>query len=308
MENTITKNIENEEEISLIDLFAVVIRYRKLIIIGTFIATLIASLFLFVAPLFSKSFDFREVDVTYSIKVNEFSDSLKEKIFGKELIKASVSKDEPQKAYSIGSSFANKVLYLPFLSAEYKKFPIFSSDSDKELTSRELNTFIAKLVKDKKIEVKTSFISNTYDINFVISEKKLELAESFVKDIVVNIEADSQKEYLPKIKLLRKNTEDALQSLKSSFSSVNDLSTLQTMQDTIQEIDTFMSSFNGFFTIENEPFVISVAQGRVKKLAIVIFASLFLFIFISFAMNAVENIKKDPEASKTISDAWKAGK
>lgn len=303
MENTITKNIENEEEISLIDLFAVVIRYRKLIIIGTFIATLIASLFLFVAPLFSKSFDFREVDVTYSIRVNEFSDSLKEKIFGKELIKA-----EPQKAYSIGSSFANKVLYLPFLSAEYKKFPIFSSDSDKELTSRELNTFIAKLVKDKKIEVKTSFISDTYDINFVISEKNLELAESFVKDIVVNIEADSQKEYLPKIKLLRKNTEDALQSLKSSFSAVNDLSTLQTMQDTIQEIDTFMSSFNGFFTIENEPFVISVAQGRVKKLAIVIFASLFLFIFISFAMNAVENIKKDPEASKTISDAWKAGK
>ena len=39
MENQIENNTNNEDEISLIDLFAVLIRYRKLIVIGTLVVS-----------------------------------------------------------------------------------------------------------------------------------------------------------------------------------------------------------------------------------------------------------------------------
>ena len=49
-------------------------------------------------------------------------------------------------------------------------------------------------------------------------------------------------------------------------------------------------------------------MGRVKKLIITTFAAFFIFVFIAFFKNAIENIKKDPEASGKIKSAWDEGK
>ena len=44
------------------------------------------------------------------------------------------------------------------------------------------------------------------------------------------------------------------------------------------------------------------------KIIIVWFASFFIFIFIAFLLNAIQNIKSDKEASTKIKNAWEKGK
>ena len=65
---------------------------------------------------------------------------------------------------------------------------------------------------------------------------------------------------------------------------------------------------NAFLRIQGEPFILPVAQGRMMKLVIVAFAAFFVTVFLAFALNAIRNIKADPQASKILSEAWKAGK
>ena len=77
---------------------------------------------------------------------------------------------------------------------------------------------------------------------------------------------------------------------------------------TVRQIDEFMSSYERISERLVEPFVILEPMGRMKKLVIATFAAFFIFIFIAFLKNAIENIKKDPEASGKIKSAWDSGK
>ena len=70
MENQIENNQNLDEEISLIDLFAVLLRYRKLIIIGTLVVTFLAGLYLFVLPKLLPDTDKKTSVVVYDIAVN----------------------------------------------------------------------------------------------------------------------------------------------------------------------------------------------------------------------------------------------
>ena len=60
---------QNEEEISLIDLLAVIIKYRKMIIFGTIAAGIIGIAAIFVMPKLFPSFDNKEITATYTVKV-----------------------------------------------------------------------------------------------------------------------------------------------------------------------------------------------------------------------------------------------
>ena len=80
------------------------------------------------------------------------------------------------------------------------------------------------------------------------------------------------------------------------------------MRDLLKDIEMYKEKNINIFELEKEPFVLSIAQGRLKKLIIVVFAAFFLLVFLAFARNAVQNVKADPEASKIISDAWNSGK
>ena len=67
MENQ--ENIKENEEISIIDLLAVLIKYRKLIIIGTIIPAVIAALWLFVAKPILKPVEIPEPETKTETKV-----------------------------------------------------------------------------------------------------------------------------------------------------------------------------------------------------------------------------------------------
>lgn len=80
------------------------------------------------------------------------------------------------------------------------------------------------------------------------------------------------------------------------------------VQNLAVEIEKYKSTHTNFLELKEAPLVLPEAQGRSKKLIIVCFAAFFVFVFVAFLLNAIENIKADPKASKVISDAWNSGK
>ena len=302
MEN-IEKTYNDDEEISLIDLFAVLLRFRKLIILGTLIVTLLAGLYLFVLPKLVPSFNNKNVNVTYTVEVKTFPRTI-----SKGLSDLGISYD-----------FENNLTYAfkncPTIAKEYKKNPFMGDDFPKD--SRQYNYFIKELVNTKKISI-ASNIGSSYSLNFEVPEEGLETLDNFVKGYLTILNEGVRNKTYDSMVELEKKTRESLKEISSTSSSksassssaisFSDAATEQVLRETMQDLESMKKKPVIFYTIDDEPFILNVAQGRAKKLIIVCFAAFFIFIFIAFAKNAVANIKEDPEASKTLQNAWESGK
>ena len=285
---------QNEEEISLIDLLAVIIKYRKMIIFGTIAAGIIGIAALFVMPKLFPSFNNKEITATYSVKVTPLPRNI-----SSGLAALGINNNFEK---TLTSSFIN----LPFIASEYKKFPF----TNKSFTSDGFfsNSIVEEIVKSKKLQIVPAVKTNYYDVILRMPIEKLDTGTDFVKEIV-SIDNESVLTVLAEtIPLLESNTKESLEKIEKSTAQVNDLSTIQNLRDLLKDIEMYKEKNINIFELEEEPFVLSIAQGRLKKLIIVVFAAFFLLVFLAFARNAVLNIKADPEASKIISDAWNSGK
>ena len=279
-----------EDEISLLDLFAVLIRYRKLIVFGTLIVTFLAGLYLFVLPLFRQTD--RMADVTYAVDVMNIPNSVSAKL---------PNKDRITPLY-LSTYNAQR---LPFLVDHIKKNNAFSDD---QLSDYEFNSFVQTIQKEGKYKISSSPLGNGFDINLKISIEKIPEATKLVRSIVEDTEAAVQDYYLPLIETLEQNTLNSIEKATAVATSASDMSALQNLQDLSVEIEEFKQSFNNFLTLREDPFVIPEARGRAKKFVIIFVAAFFIFVFAAFCKNAIANIKADPDSKKLISDAWKAGK
>ena len=285
---------QNEEEISLIDLLAVIIKYRKMIIFGTIAAGIIGIAAIFVMPKLFPSFDNKEITATYTVKVTPLPSNISSALA----------------ALGINNNFENVLtssfINLPFIASEYKKFPF----TNKSFTSDVFfsNSIVEEIVKSKKLQIVPAGITNYYDVILRMPIEKLDTGTDFVKEIV-SIDNESVLTVLAEtIPLLESNTKESLDKIEKSTARVNDFYTIQNLRDLLKDIEMYKEKNINIFELEKEPFVLSVPQGRLKKLIIVVFAAFFLLVFLAFARNAVLNIKADPEASKVISDAWNSGK
>ena len=285
---------QNEEEISLIDLLAVIIKYRKMIIFGTIAAGIIGIAAIFVMPKLFPSFDNKEITATYTVKVTPLPSNISSALA----------------ALGINNNFENVLtssfINLPFIASEYKKFPF----TNKSFTSDVFfsNSIVEEIVKSKKLQIVPAGITNYYDVILRMPIEKLDTGTDFVKEIV-SIDNESVLTVLAEtIPLLESNTKESLDKIEKSTARVNDFYTIQNLRDLLKDIEIYKEKNINIFELEKEPFVLSIAQGRLKKLIIVVFAAFFLLVFLAFARNAVLNIKADPEASKIISDAWNSGK
>ena len=285
--------IENEEdEISLLEMFAVLIRNRKLIVFGTLIVTFLAGLYLFVLPLCFKKSNSQSATVTYSVDVRTMPVSISAKLPNNEKISPLyLSTYNTQR--------------LPFLVDQIKAHNIFS---DVEMTDYQFNSFVQGLLKDGKIKVTSSPLGNSYDIILSISMEKIYDSTVLVKSIVASTEKSVEEYYMPLIQTLSQNTNNSIEKATSIATSTSDMSSIQGLQDLAVEIEEFSQSFEGFLVLREEPFVVPEGRGRVKKLLIIFLGSFVVFVVAAFIKNVVRNIKADPESNKLISDAWKEGK
>ncbi len=289
IENT---TIAEEDEISLIDLFSVLIKHRFMIIAGTIAVGVIGIAYLFLLPILMKSTDKHAVTIEYTYQIDSLPLALEQELG---------FSDQKQKVIvSLASYNMNR---LTLLADEVKKYNPFGAELD-EMTPYAYNRYIQTLTKEKKYEVEISPMQTELIVTLTVPENNISQASLMVNDIVSNTVTEIENYIFPKIDAIEKATNDSLSFVDSGDSSTS----TQKLKDTQVQIKNFKTTYEAFLVESGEPFILLEPLGRLKKLIIIVFAAFFIFVFIAFLLNAIENIKKDPEASEKIKTAWDGGK
>lgn len=293
MENQIENNQNLDEEISLVDLFAVLLRYRKLIIIGTVVVTFLAGLYLFVVPVVLPNLSNAKETLSYTIVVDELPSSLDSEFF----------RSNTKQGLIMGLAM-EELQNLSTFSALYKENPIFSTDDSMPETPSQYNLMIQNLF-GSDIKILPSGVGNTIKITVEIPPVNAEKSDDFIAKYITTVNNSLDSFILPRLKNIQTSTETALKAMEGQNSIMN---SSQDLQVKLLDITPYLTGKSSFLHIQGEPFVLPVAQGRMMKLVIVAFAAFFVTVFLAFVLNAIKNIKADPQASKVLSEAWKAGK
>ena len=293
MENQIEHNQNPDEEISLIDLFAVLVRYRKLIVIGTILITFLAGLYLFIVPVAFPTLSNVKETITYTVVVNELPTSLDSEFF----------KGNAKQGLIMGLAM-EELQNLSSFSALYKENPIFSTKDTLPETASSYNLMIQNLF-GSALKILASEVGNTIKITVEIPSVNVEKSDDFIKKYISNANNAIGNFIVPRLKTIQASTETALKAMEGQNSIMN---SSQNLQVKLLDVTSFLAEGHAFLRIQGEPFILPVAQGRMMKLVIVAFAAFFVTVFLAFALNAIRNIKADPQASKILSEAWKAGK
>lgn len=294
MENQIENNTNNEDEISLIDLFAVLIRYRKLIVIGTLVVSFLVGVYLFIVPVLFPSFSGAKYVVSYSIGVDSLPPMLASEF--------STGKDNGNYILQLAvSSFTNPQSF----SSLYREQPIFSIDGKLPDNKVEFNKMVSDFFgKDITVaENKVGGIDIVLEIP-VVNEDKV---DSFMSAFIAAVNKQISDSVLPQLTSVVSVAQQSAIAGANSMKEEN-IAAMLDLQLLINSANRFLAENVSFVHQVGEPFVVPSAQGRLTKLVIATFAGFFVFVFTAFVLNAVSNVKADPQASKVISDAWKAGK
>lgn len=283
MEN-LEDNYKNEDEISLLDLLSVFVKYRKLIIWGTVVFALLVSIFLF---FLSKSSDNQDQLYSIDYSINTYP---KMDIFTNIV------------SFDIIDDTNNKLNSKKLISEINKNTLIFDYDfNSSNFDVLEYNQFILELFNDKEYLAELSKTKN----NFLLSIKTInpENADLFVNELINVVNNEYREILLPLIQKRINEINLLLPQYSSDEKEIKDklLNEKITLTELSNEnFNILQTNFSKFIVRENNSILL--------KIIIVWFSSFFIFIFIAFLLNAIQNIKSDKEASAKIKNAWEKGK
>lgn len=283
-----------DDEISLIDLFSVIIRYRMMIVIGSAAVFVLAALYLFVLPVVYPKAMERESTVEYSINVTP--------------IPAVIASELPPKYSTFKTVLNAEFTDVVFLVKELSKNNPFTTGDDKKLSDAEFNRFVQDLLKNKTIKIEPAPVRDEVIVKMKIPEDNVDVATRFVDSMISSVNNATEGPFLREIMKMKKSKQETYDEIVSTFSENSNITDAQILMLTVRQINEFMDTYKCVSERTLEPFVVVEPMGRVKKLVIATFAAFFIFVFIAFLKNAIENIKKDPEASGKIKTAWDEGK
>jgi hypothetical protein len=186
---------QTDDEISLIDLFSVLIRYRKLIVAGTFSVAFLTGLYLFVLPKIVPSMNKATQTVYYTFDVEQLPRSLADQL------QLNV-KDSAVSCLQDAKIFAE-------LNRKYNLF------ADSRLVSEEsFNASVRAILDEKK-----SFVVEPQDntrnvkksaneINLVcsVSANRAKILDEFMADLVAQTERHLEDLILPKVQRLQETS------------------------------------------------------------------------------------------------------
>lgn len=282
----------NEDEISLIDLFAVLVRYRKLVVIGTLAVALAAFAWLFVLPKFVPSLNKKTLTISYALKTERLPSS----------VAFSVNYD----ILLTAKDYMNDVRVLADAQREFSIF----ADEKKVPSVSAYNKQIQDAIDKEKFVAKRSPIADTIAVTCKIPIEKEDFADDFIKKIAKMASDNIEADLMPEINTLEDNADMILEkygdvglsekkSSSSSFTNYADISS---------DIKAFKLKHDMFVQFLDDAFVITDPAGRTIKFIVATFAAFFIFVFTAFLLNAIENIKNDENAVSLIKKAWDEGK
>lgn len=287
-------SLAEDDEISLIDLFSVIIRHRMMIIIGSAAVFVLAVLYLFILPIVFPKIMVRESTVEYSIDVTP--------------VPGVIAGEVPSRFSSLKTVLTTEFSDVVFLVKELSKNNPFKTREGKELTEFEFNQFVQDLQKKKKIIVYQAPVRDEVIIKMEIPKENLDVASRLVDSMVSSVNNAVETPFLREVAKIKRTKQETYDAITSTFTENSNITDAQSLMLSVRQINEFMSTYKGISERTLEPFVILEPMGRVKKTIIATFAAFFVFVFIAFLKNAIDNIKKDPEASGKIKNAWDEGK
>lgn len=292
----------SEDEISLIDLFAVLIRYRKLIIAGTLAVAIAALAWLFVLPKFVFSSDSGKQVITYNVKTENLPLSLSLVI-----------------GYDVPASALSYMQDAGIVAEVQKEFSLIADE--KSFSSEAMyNLAVKQAVDSGAFSVKKSNIPGHIVVSCTTSNapEKSEAMKNFMLKFLETVSGRIEKELMPEIDSLEKNVDSYLKNYGNAVASKtkgngaqngrSEILASVTYADISDDAKSFKAEFKEFVSLDGNGFSVPVSSKRTMKFIISVFAAFFIFTFIAFFLNCIENIKKDDDAVSLIKKAWNEGR
>ena len=277
MDNIEQKTDENEE-ISLIDLFSVLLKYRKFIVIGSILLIFITSIvYISYVKYKDKVLNYYDIELTIPI-----SNKIK---YLNNVVNYDLLNDTVVRFKDLG-----------YIAKLNEKYNVFYYDFNKSnFNQLDYNEFINTKVNSGFYQVKLNSTKSSLIIN--LRSYSVDNAKKFISEYIQKLNSEYRNYFSIEIEnriLLLQEIIDNNNANKEIFAEKHELENLN--KDTVT---LFIDGFSIFITKNNDILL---------KFIIIIFASFFIFIFVAFLLNAIQNIKSDKEASAKIKNAWEKGK
>lgn len=327
---------ENNDEISLIDLFAVLLKRKWMIII----ITMLAAVFVFVYSVISlklppeKSYLPNEYTVTANMLIKD-SGSSGPSLSGTASAAASMMGINLS---SGGSSVSSLVLYLtssnPFYDAIAQQFDLYTKYEFKKSPVANTRNALKKVISTnydadsgvfsisfKGIDPEFAVQVVNYSVDW-LSNRLEELGVDTNLITKENLEKNLDISWNEIIKLTRQIADLQDGVAQGKFVWSKDLTIEQNklelelsaqksvytqLKSQLELLKVNMQTETPSFQILERPSIPDIKSGpsRGKLCIIVTFAAFFISVFLAFLLNAIENIKKDPEAMAKLSQGKK---
>lgn len=283
-----SSSVQKNQEISFIDLLAVLIRYRVLIILGTLIFTGVAVLYTVILPKIFPFMNTRSITMTYTLEIRE--------------LPSDVQRILSNSQASITLLTMSRLQNQSFFSEQYKK--LFEDKKNIPKDDYKYNIMIQQYQKNN-YSVSKGEIPGTLFVTFTIpdTEEYREKVFSFMEDSIDLINSELKSTIMPQINAMLTLLKEI--DMKENTNQERNMSTYLQDQKNMLQLEYVVKNYDSFVEADDIPYIVPLQQdSKLFTIIIVAFASFFLFVFIAFTLNAVKNIKQNPQARQTISDAW----
>lgn len=267
--------MQEEDEISLIDLFVVVLKHRWLIISTTALAGVIAAITLFGLPRLGV------LSVgSYTIQATAVSSQLPPVL--DEQIGINVA--------SLAVSYAQDIDAVVGAVIRNKLGNPDAGDSE----SWRFRTYIAR-----------SFIGNVYKVTskagvvtFELSSADPEKGKAFITEMIGYAEREARADIASRSTLIASSMESLYMGVEGNTSSL-----AESIKQLIIASRIYSSGDTPVLTVTSEPEIFVDAQGRGSKAVLLVMAVFLVTIIAAFILEYVDRIKSDPEAMAKINQA-----
>lgn len=276
---------ENDDEVSIFDILIVLLKHKKMILIGTLICTIGFTFFTFWKT---------KNEVNYAVKVSIESYKLHYKlgIFG-----GSIFKKDDSFIYDMGQLYRDKafgyVKNINYVESLVEKYPtVFNS------TGREEKIFALKKnfgLENSEFASDNETILTEY-VRYYILDKQLCISDSTWNGMDLTLYTNDKNNGR---RLLEQIYADLNRYLNVSCNT-NSVEYYIPLGPVEVEFLIDNSDIKNIKILNKKELVISL----LKSFLISFVASFFVFCLIAFIINAIRNIKSDKELVQKLSDAW----
>lgn len=305
-------NPYGEDEISLIDLLAVLVRFRRIIIGGTALAGIIAAVVLYVFPMVGITEPQEEYVAQVRLVVNRIPEELEDF--------APIDPGVLMQAVLTDARIVGEV------------YRLYNDDIDPDMTPERYLRMIRRDIVGNQLEIEWSERTRTMDIQWTDnnSERALEFVETLIeaatptmtgqirwqlqgaeRSLAVNIEsrialARSVGTVVGRIAEGGRTVDEARVRELIGEADVGDISALLAAETALERAQGLLQDPSRLFTVATEPIVFEGdGQGRMVRMVVTLFTAFFLMVFVAFVLQYARTVRGDAEEMAKLRAAWR---